>query len=77
MAEDMKNQMDEENLPQAESMQKKNKTLRILLVVFAVVMIIGAFGDAFGDALGDIGALLGIIISVIVLTIFGKNRAKN
>ena len=72
MQENQKSQMNEENLPQAESMQKRNKTLRILLLVFVVVMIIGAFGDA----LGDIGALLGIIISVIVLTIYGKYRAK-
>lgn len=72
MSENKKNQINEENLPQAESMQKKNKTWRILVAVLVVVMIIGGLGDA----LGDIGAVLGIIISVVILKIFFKNRAK-
>ena len=73
MGENQNNQMNEENLPKAESMKKKTKTWKIILAVWLVVMVIGGLGDA----LGDIGAVLGIIIGAVVLAVFMKNRAKN
>lgn len=75
MNENLNNQMNEENLPQAESVKKKNKVLHILSIVLAVVVVVTVIGG-LGDALGDIGALLGIVIGVIVLAIYRKRGLK-